>query len=95
MTNPSVDPCTMCGKTLGNHQGMRHPYSPEGVEWGMSVQVNDKPTELPAGMRAISSPFDPILRQALIDKGVITPDDLLNAEAKIKAVTNDFNSAKG
>jgi hypothetical protein len=32
-------------------------------------------------------PFDPVLRQALIDKGVLTPDDLANAKAKIEAVT--------
>jgi hypothetical protein len=33
-------------------------------------------------------PFDPVLRQALIDKGVLTPDDLREAEMKIRAVTS-------
>lgn len=47
------------------------------------------PTERP------SWPIDPVLRQALIDKGVLTPQDLRDAEAKIVAVTgalqNQFN----
>lgn len=36
-------------------------------------------------------PFDPVLRQALIDKGVLTPQDLRDAEETIKAVTAAFN----
>lgn len=32
-------------------------------------------------------PFDPVLRQALIDKGVLTPEDLTEAERKIRLVT--------
>lgn len=35
-------------------------------------------------------PFDPVLRQALIDKGVLTVDDLSEAERKIRAVTAQF-----
>lgn len=38
-------------------------------------------------------PFDPVLRQALIDKGVLTPDDLRNAEAKILVVSGQFQDA--
>jgi hypothetical protein len=40
-------------------------------------------------------PFDPVLRQALIDKGVITPEDLTAAENKIRAVTNQFAASGG
>jgi hypothetical protein len=36
-------------------------------------------------------PMDPVLRQALIDNGVITPKDLTDAEAKIQAITGMFN----
>jgi hypothetical protein len=32
-------------------------------------------------------PVDPVLRQALMDKGVLAPDDLRAAEQKIKATT--------
>lgn len=38
-------------------------------------------------------PFDPILRQALIDKGVLTIDDLRNAEAKILITTGQFHES--
>jgi len=34
-----------------------------------------------------SMPFDPVLRQALLNKGVLTPQDLRDAEAMIAAVT--------
>jgi hypothetical protein len=40
-------------------------------------------------------PFDPVLRQALIDRGVITPEDLTTAEATIRAVTDNFKAAGG
>jgi hypothetical protein len=36
-------------------------------------------------------PFDPVLRQALIDKSVLTPDDLRTAEAKIREMSVVFN----
>lgn len=35
-------------------------------------------------------PFDPVLRQALISKGVLTPQDLRDAEDMIRAVTAAF-----
>jgi hypothetical protein len=38
-------------------------------------------------------PFDPVLRQALIDKGVLTPDDLRDAEAKIMVITGQFQDS--
>lgn len=38
-----------------------------------------------------SHPFDPVLRQALIDKGVLTPQDLRDAESKISAITGFFH----
>jgi hypothetical protein len=35
--------------------------------------------------------MDPVLRQALIDGGILTPDDLKRAEEKIIAITGMFN----
>lgn len=35
-------------------------------------------------------PFDPVLRMALVNKGVITPEDLTAAEAQIRAVTAEM-----
>ena len=42
------------------------------------------------GSQTAPWPFDPVLRQALIDKGVLTPEDLRDAEDKIRAVTAQF-----
>lgn len=42
---------------------------------------SEKPTV--TARAAPSLPFDPVLRLALIDKGVITPEDLTTAEKKI------------
>lgn len=40
-------------------------------------------------------PFDPVLRQALINKGVLSPDDLVEAEQQIRIVTNQFMASGG
>lgn len=40
-------------------------------------------------------PFDPVLRQALIDKGILVPEDLRLAEEKIRAVTSLFQQQGG
>ena len=37
-------------------------------------------------------PFDPVLRQTLIDAGLITPQMLIDAEAKIRAITASFEN---
>jgi hypothetical protein len=37
-------------------------------------------------------PIDPVLRVALINKGVITPEDLRNAEEVIRATTAQFEA---
>lgn len=50
----------------------------------------------PAGMRPPEMqsrwPFDPVLRQALINKGVLTPQDLRDAEEQIRSITAQFES---
>lgn len=40
-------------------------------------------------------PFDPVLRQALVDKGIVTPQDLIDAENKIRAVTSTYVRGTG
>lgn len=42
--------------------------------------------------RRASFPFDPVLRLALIDKGILTPEDLTAAEAKIITLGGDTNA---
>lgn len=61
-----------------------------GVGWkGPSEPRRDDNTTI----RPPRYPFDPVLRQALIDKGVLTPDDLRDAEAKILVVSGQFQDA--
>lgn len=42
------------------------------------------------GSQVAPWPFDPVLRQALIDRGVLTTQDLRDAEDKIRAVTSTY-----
>jgi hypothetical protein len=83
MTSPSDEAggeecCTTCGQTKTWHEENqpRHAFNgPLGV-----APQRPKTTVAPW-------PFDPVLRQALITKGIITPDDLTAAEDQIRAVT--------
>lgn len=43
------------------------------------------------GVPRTAMPMDPVLRQALVDAGVITPQQLREAEEKIQAITGLFN----
>lgn len=61
----------------------RHPVNTGGKWNAKDTKEQPEPETRPAEW-----PFDPVLRQALIDKGVLTPDDLMNAENKIRAVTS-------
>lgn len=92
--------CESCGKSFEWHKTNkpRHPFVYPG-EAGSTAFLNprrdrDVPErELVAQRRAqrAAMPLDPVLRQALIDKGVLTPQDLRDAEEKIQTVTGLFN----
>lgn len=97
--NPNTLPdCTTCGRTYDWHvrnQGMiKHPYNdgsvPVSTTFGKRKDPRDKNSHTdgttPATPAVAAWPFDPVLRQALIDKGILTPDDLTHAEAKIRTV---------
>lgn len=53
------------------------------------LQTSQQPAESAGEQRW---PFDPVLRQALINRGVITAEDLRSAEEQIRAVTAAFES---
>lgn len=101
-----IDPDTecACGQTFAWHQANqpRHPFSPKGVAAILGDRRdrgdrNGVKTAQRGAERAATTvphaawPFDPVLRQALIDKGVLTPDDLRDAEAKIHEMSVVFN----
>lgn len=80
--------CQTCHKTHPWPDGTvpRHKFNPGGSQF-QELAADKKP--LPE-VKESQWPFDPVLRQALIDKGILTPEDLFNAEAKIRAVTAQF-----
>jgi hypothetical protein len=97
MTNQSDIKCRTCGQTYDWHLDrvgtIRHPFNPPDTPLPTAETFGKR---LPDGTRADATPtkveeapwpFDPVLRQALMDKGVITPDDLTRAERTIRAVT--------
>lgn len=72
------DRCPTCGQTREWHEANnpRHSFGGKLGQTPMRPQVKAAPW-----------PFDPVLRQALVDKGIITPEDLTAAEAKIRAIS--------
>ena len=96
--------CKTCGRDADWHVANtpRHPFNdgtvPGSETFGVKLPGGGRgpvgtPEERPELTLAAASPqwpFDPVLRQALIDKGVLTPDDLSEAERKIRAVTAQF-----
>jgi hypothetical protein len=76
--------CTMCNRPEDGHLGMRHPFTPPGV--AQSLEGPEKTGSVKMA-QAPDMPFDPILRMALINKGVLTPDDLTEAERIVTAIS--------
>lgn len=86
--------CSMCGVTEANHTGRRHPFVPEGQHAGTDwlKQKQTTPEESAAPQPQMSSlPFDPVLRLALINKGVLSTDDLTSAENQLKSIGGFLN----
>lgn len=88
-----TDVCGTCEQSWGWHKENRplHAYRAVGADGrlviGPPVNGPQQPSQTPAW------PMDPVLRQALIDKGVLTPADLDAAKAKITAITGEFTQA--
>ena len=92
MTTPS-DPCATCNRVHGvDGYNPQHPFRAKGSSGGLSApQTDEKRDDVRVTTPAF--PFDPVLRQALIDKGVLTPEDLQYAETKIRIVSGMFQDA--
>lgn len=90
MTTPD-ETCRMCGRVHGvDGWNPRHkPVYGDGGESLPSKNDKPRPDTTPGVAAAVSPwPFDPVLRQALMDAGIITPQMLRDAEEKIRAVTS-------
>lgn len=94
----SIPVCATCSRPQNDHP-YRHPFNNgelSGIaSLGVMTNANgdqvDAPTEDDVEVVEMAWPFDPVLRQALVDKGIITADDLRDAERKIKDMSAIFN----
>lgn len=97
----TVNECKTCGQTRIWHENndTRHTFNDGSVPFKTTFGVRNRRTDGKSpengseGAERPAWPFDPVLRQALIDKGVLTPEDLKAAEAKILVVTGQFQQA--
>lgn len=90
----ATDTCTTCGKPTDPHP-YRHPITTMSGNNDTSwlVKKPEKASERPADVPAQILPFDPVLRQALINKGVLTPEDIARAKAQIDAINGGLYGA--
>lgn len=96
--------CVTCGNSKSWHatNPARHPFNDGSVPVSdtFGKRGKDKPRDLdhdkpqPRTVQARATtrgwPLDPVLRQALMDKGVLTIEDLRAAEEKILATTGQI-----
>lgn len=81
MSEPEPVPrCVVCGSGDDDHDEKRHPFTPPGTEmpnfFGRNRGLDRRQ---PAG-------FDAVLRTALIDAGILTPDQLIAAAEKVALI---------
>lgn len=88
------DQCKFCQQTRQWHDdnNPKHPFNdgtlPHSAAFGVRRSDGSRgPAPSRGNVPPPAWPFDPVLRQALIDKGLLTPEDLTVAENKIRAVT--------
>jgi hypothetical protein len=91
MTTIEIVTCLACNNSgplsdIGSWHGYRHEIQ---LTAGRGLVVTHKDDE--PQLKQSSMPFDPVLRQALVDKGVLTVEDLRAAEEKIRAISGMFN----
>lgn len=93
--------CTICNVPERDHNA-RHVFTPPGVPVDTSQfarkrrkgapEGNSTRGNIPTSYSVAQTPFDPVLRQALIDAGVITVEQLDEARKKIEVLTNQVMS---
>lgn len=93
--------CTICAQPGGDaHAKKHHPFTSPGQSLEMrempfkrkGEKVPEERSENAPGVEMLQIPFDPVLRQALIMKGILTVEDLHNAEEMIRVTTQMFRS---
>lgn len=91
--------CTICHQPEAAHvEGrVRHTFTPAGTPVDTSQFApkrsvgapggDDTSRRIPSSYGVSQTPFDPVLRQALIDKGILSVQDLQDAEQKVHFLT--------
>lgn len=87
------DRCLTCGQTFGWHQehNPRHPFSTDGsTDFLNTNRRRDQARAAKGAQRGSGGPQivspgnDPVLRIALINRGILTPADLVIAEEQLR-----------
>lgn len=96
--------CQICRCPESEHDGIdiRHVFTPEGQRVDVAQFApnkrktrehdDDTLTRVLSAHSVSQRPFDPVLRTALIDAGVLTIQDLENAERKINLMTAEVTA---
>jgi len=82
-----MEKCTTCGQSRTWHDENEtvHPFTDgRPANLGSRRERGEKGPAASATPAVLRWPFDPVLRQALVDKGILTVEDLGAAEEKIK-----------
>lgn len=95
--------CIVCKTPEELHGSLQHAFTPQGSRVDTSqfarkrpqgdAQGDDARGNVRGAYNVTQTPFDPVLRQALITKGILTVQDLADAEKMINALTNQISSA--
>lgn len=90
-----IDVCRTCRQTWLWHteNKPRHQFVNADQQASESfLSAAEKPNH---PVQNVQMPFDPVLRMALIEKGVLTPEDLSKAESIIKYVSGGSDGREG
>ena len=77
-----IETCTVCGKPKDNHP-FRHAFASTFTGNTLKAAPKEEPEDSTPS-RDIQLGGDPVLRLALIRRGIITPDDLSCIEQELK-----------
>lgn len=99
--------CQICTSPEDEHDGVniRHAFVARGQRVDTSqfdskqrdrrITGDDANTRRLSAHSVSQTPFDPVLRQALVDAGVITPEQLEQARLKIEMMTANVVGNRG
>jgi len=83
--------CKMCSNTYGWHKdnNPRHPFVPLESNETMPLTKKDRQKQQKTVLQTREWPADPILRIALIDKGLLSMADIIAAEQKLREAADN------